>query len=238
MSEMERRNRPLEKMFNDVPQTYDLMNRLLTLGLDRRWRNRAATLLVEKRPTSILDLCTGTGDFALSVARLCGPDVRVVGLDFSRPMLERAEEKRDRAGLEWIEFIEGDASALPFRTDEFDAVGISFAFRNLTYRNPLTAQALAEVRRVLKPEGVFVGVESWQPSAGLVRALRNVYVEVMASRLGGAVSGNKPAYRYLAASIRNFYSPEEIRQMLRASEFETVDTFPLLLGAAGVFVAA
>ena len=232
-----RKHRPLEKMFNDVPPTYDTINRLLTLGLDRRWRSKAATLVLAHNPTTILDLCTGTGDFALTIARMRVPQTRITGVDFSRPMLDRAEQKRARMGVESIDFVEGDASELSFETGEFDAVGISFAFRNLTYRNSLMSQALAEVRRVLKPGGVFVGVESSQPSSRLVRALRDVYVEIMAAKLGAAISGNKPAYRYLAASIKNFHTPDEITQLLRASGFPRVDHHQLLLGAAAVFVA-
>ena len=146
-----RKNRPLEKMFNDVPPTYDLMNRLLTLGLDRRWRKRAAAIMMTHRPVSILDLCTGTGDFALSIGSRSTTQNRIIGVDFSRPMLEKAEQKRARIGINSVEFVLGDASKLPFETAEFDAVGISFAFRNLTYCNSLMASALSEVRRVLQP---------------------------------------------------------------------------------------
>ena len=101
------KNRPLERMFNDVPPTYDLMNKLLTFGLDRRWRKRAAELLLTHEPVSILDLCTGTGDFAIEIAGRSSTPTRMVALDFSKPMLELAEQKSVRKTSRAIEFIEG-----------------------------------------------------------------------------------------------------------------------------------
>ncbi len=229
-------NRPLEKLFNNITLSYDLMNKLLTLGMDRRWRRRTAETLAGYKPLRILDLCTGTGDLAYALALRLGDNARVTGLDFSPAMLERAEEKRKNKGVN-PEFILGDASALPFKTKSFDAVATSFAFRNLTYHNPLKDAFLSEVRRVLKPGGIFVIVESSQPKSKTIRFFRNLYVEIMVGKIVGGLTGHKQAYRYLADSIKRYHTPGEIQEILRSAGFPSVRYTPFLFGAVGIHVA-
>ena len=159
-------------MFVAVPLHYDLINRLFTWGLDERWRRQVALECLKGQPKRLLDLCCGTGDLALRLANLAVDDVSIVGIDFSLPMLRLAREKAESSGKsDQVTFVYGDTATMPFPDEYFDCIGISFAFRNLTYKNRLALRYLSEVLRVLKPGGRFAIVESSQPSSLLVREL-------------------------------------------------------------------
>ena len=225
-------------MFAAIPARYDLLNRLLTWGLDERWRRQAARECLRHAQGRVLDLACGTGDLALHMARLSGPDLEVVGLDFAGPMLKVARAKAESAGLAGkVSFVHGDAANLPFPDGHFSAVGISFAFRNITYRNPLRDRYLAEVGRVLAPGGRFVMVETSQPRNPLLRAGFHMYLRLAVSGLGSLLSGHRGAYRYLAESARRFYTPDEVAALLKNAGFREVHTRPLLWGVAAVHVA-
>ena len=239
-SDHERRAEPpLKRMFDAVPKRYDLLNRLLTLRFDERWRRRAARRCLQGSPRRVLDLCCGTGDLTLQIARLGQGAIQVVGLDFSAAMLDAARMKADRAGVgQAVGFVEGDAAAMDFPDGHFDAVAAAFAFRNLTWRNPLRDRALAEVRRVLRPGGTFIIVETSQPANGLLRAAFHAYMRFAVPVAGGWFSGHKAAYRYLGESARNFFGPEEVSSMLAAAGFENVRAEALLGGIAAIHVAS
>ncbi len=239
------KNRPLERLFNGITLNYDRMNKILTLGLDRRWRRMAAEAVkdaVDGAPhAAVLDLCTGTGDLAYLLAEILGDgacgDARVTGLDYSPKMLERAAEKRG-GNAENPKFLLGDAAALPWKAKSFDAIAVSFAFRNLTYLNPRREKTLAEIRRLLKPGGSLVIVESSQPGSRLIKLLRDTYVELMVGKIVARLSGHRPAYRYLADSMKKYYNPSEMRDLLESNGFSSVSYTPLLFGAAGLYVAS
>jgi len=213
------------------------MNRLLTLRLDENWRRRAAGACLEGRPTRVLDLCTGTGDLALRLARSFHPPAVIAGLDFSPTMLALARKKAGESVRRGVAFIEGDAVALPFGERTFDAVGIAFGFRNLTYRNPIKDRALGEVLRILRPGGRFVIVETSQPRNRIFRGLVHAYLGVMAGRIGGLLSGHPEAYRYLARSAIHYYSPDELLAVLKDAGFAEARHTPLFGGVAGLTVA-
>ena len=230
--------RPLKKMFDSVPDRYDLLNRVLTLRMDERWRKRAARKCLEHGPSRVLDLCCGTGDLALHICRLANDPIEIVGLDYSAGMLDTARKKAGRVDAEVpVNFVEGDAGSMDFPDDHFDAVGIAFAFRNLTWKNPLKDAALAEVRRVLRPGGRFVIVETSQPNNQLVRLGFHLYLTGAVATLGGLISGHRGAYRYLAESARRFYDAAEVSAMLSEAGLETTDLDRLLGGAAAIHVA-
>ena len=236
MTDRRDENRPLEKLFNGITVSYDRMNKLLSLGMDQRWRRRAARIVADGKPSAVLDLCTGTGDLAYLLADTLEEGTRVVGLDYSPFMLDKAKMKEPH----WKKtpfFVLGDASALHFPANSFDAVAISFAFRNLTYHNPRMNESLAEIRRVLKPDGLFVIVESAQPRMRIIRKLRDLYVEIMLGKIVGTLSGHKSAYRYLADSVKRYYDPLEIRNLLQSAGFESVIFTPLFFGAVGPYTA-
>jgi demethylmenaquinone methyltransferase/2-methoxy-6-polyprenyl-1,4-benzoquinol methylase len=229
---------PLHGMFTAVPPRYDIVNRVVTLGLDARWRRLAALTCLRDGPGRVLDLGCGTGDLAISIARFARKAVAVTGLDFSLPMLRLARRKASLAGVvDRVEFIIGGADSLPFPDACFDTVGISFAFRNLTYQSPLRFSHLAEVWRVLRPGGRYVIVESSQPENPVIRAFFHLYLRAFVGPAGTLFSGNRNAYRYLVASTVHFFSPREVREMLLKAGFGEVFYHPLLWGAAGIHVA-
>jgi len=231
-------SQPLKRMFDAVPRRYDALNRLLTLRFDERWRARAAARCLADAPARVLDLCCGTGDLALHLARLAGPATEITGLDYSPGMLAiaRAKAARSRNG-EAVRFVEGDAAALPFADASFDAAGIAFAFRNLTWRNPLREKALSEVLRVLAPGGAFVIVETSQPPNRVLRGLFHAYLRGVVAPLGTLISRHRSAYRYLSESARGFYYADEVVDMLTAAGFADVRYRRLLGGVAAIHVA-
>ena len=225
-------------MFTAVPRRYDLINHIITWGLDKRWRWQAAKECLVSQPNKVLDLGCGTGDLAISIARLAKNSVALTGIDYSQPMLEIASKKaRSLTRERKISFVYGDAASLPFPDGCFDCVGISFAFRNLTYKNPLAPRHLAEVLRVLSAGGRYVIVETSQPKTQLIRKLFHLYLRWFVFRLGYLLSGNRRAYQYLAESANRFYTSEEVEEMLVTAGFNQVSFRPLFFGVAGIHVA-
>jgi demethylmenaquinone methyltransferase / 2-methoxy-6-polyprenyl-1,4-benzoquinol methylase len=228
--------RPLQKMFTDVPPAYDLLNRTLTFRFDQSWRKKAASACLENNPSVVLDLCCGTGDLALQLARSASPGVYIKALDYSEPMLWLAKQKAGRRKIP-VEFILGDAAAMPFDNNTFDSVGIAFAFRNLTFHNPDRDKFLGEILRVIKPGGRFVIVETSQPKNPLLRKLFHFYLEYITAPVGGILSGHYGAYGYLAHSAKNYYNREGLTGLLISAGFSSVVSKPLMGGIAGIFTA-
>ncbi len=231
--------RPLQAMFARVPGRYDILNRLLTLGLDERWRARAVRACLAERPRRVLDLACGTGDLALRLARRAPRDVGVLAADFSAPMLEVARRKAgSRPPGARVAWALADAAELPFGDRSLDCVAIAFGLRNLTYKNPRSERYLAEIRRVLSPAGRFVAVETSQPPNALLRAAFHLYLSVVVARLGQLVSGQGSAYHYLAHSARHYFSATALAGLLRDSGFAQVEYQPLLGGVAAIHIAS
>ncbi len=229
---------PLQRMFDSVHRYYDRSNRVLTLGCDQRWRRRCIEQLLAERPRRVLDLCCGTGDMALWLARLAAADCRIVALDFSRPMLETARAKAERLGPgPRIEFVEGDAAALPFPAAHFDGVTLGFAFRNLTYHNPRRERCLAELHRVLRPGGHLVFAETSQPAWRPWRAAVHLYHRLVVRHAGAWLGGNRDAYRYLAQSAADYLSAPQVVELLSAAGFREPGYRYLLGGVAAIFSA-
>ena len=231
-------DRPLYGMFTAVPPHYDLVNKIITLGLDKSWRQRAAEECLASRPEKVLDLCCGTADLAINIARICRYDIEITGVDYAQSMLDIAARKANispRGGD--ISFREGDAAQLPFPDSHFNCVGVAFAIRNLTYKNPLADCHIAEIYRVLSPNGRCVIVESSQPRIKLVRILFHLYLRCYVSRIGHWLSGNKGAYNYLAESAARFYRPAELGELFLAAGFSRISYHPLFLGVAGIHIA-
>ena len=230
--------RPLHRIFTAVTGRYDLINRIITLGMDNGWRKKAALACLEGEPGRILDLCCGTGDLSLALARLAKYSPEITGLDYSSPMLEAASAKAARLpDGKMLRFVHGDVSRLPFADGYFDCAGISFAFRNLTYKNPMTPRYMEEILRVLRPGGRFVIVESSQPSSAFVRFFFRLYLRWFVFPAGYLISGNRSAYKYLAESTEHFYSAEEAHEFLLKSGFKDVTAKRLFFGAVAVYVA-
>lgn len=197
----------VRSMFDAIAPRYDLLNHVLSMNLDHGWRREAARAALEGGATTrVLDLCCGTGDLAIELARQ-SPTTRVFGGDFSLPMLGRAARK---APL--IPFAAADALHLPYRDASFDAVTMAFGFRNLADRD----RGLRELARVLRPGGRAVVLEFVPPGRGLFGALFRFYLHHVLPRIGRAVSGDAAAYTYLPQSMEKFPAPDALLR-----EFET-----------------
>ena len=204
----------VEHMFDRIAPMYDTMNRAMTVGLDRRWRRLAARQVVWPGDR-VLDACCGTGDLAVEAERRGG---RVVGLDFSNAMLERAALKSPT-----IEWVQGDALALPFGDAAFDAATVGFGVRNLEDLE----RGLRELLRVLRPGGRLAVLELTRPH-GLLRPFFRVWLDVLVPLAGKILPGGQ-AYTYLPASIRRFPGPEDLSALFERAGFRDVD-FRLLGG--------
>jgi demethylmenaquinone methyltransferase/2-methoxy-6-polyprenyl-1,4-benzoquinol methylase len=209
-------------MFDRIAPVYDAMNSVMTAGLDRRWRRLTARAVV--RPGDrVLDVCCGTGELALACAAEGG---RVTGLDFSERMLERARRKRGEVG-----WIAGDAVALPFGEEEFDAATVGFGVRNV----PELERALAELWRVLRPGGRLAILEITRPR-GLLAPFYRLWFDILVPALGKALPGGS-AYTYLPASVRRFPGPDELAALIEAAGFEGVRYRRLAGGIVALHVA-
>lgn len=204
-------------MFSSIAHRYDFLNHLLSLGIDRGWRRRMAAALPAAERAVYLDVATGTGDVALAVARRFRAAGRVVGIDFSLPMLRRGQRKIAREkGAGKIRLAYGDALRLPFPSDVFDGVTIAFGLRNLAE----TLQGLKEMARVLKPGGRLVILEFASPRRSWLRAFYWFYFLHLLPRVGGLISGNSRAYRYLPESVLAFPERESLRELLERAGLE------------------
>ena len=235
--ELKSRGRPLYPIFTAVPPSYDLINRIFTLRLDERWRKIATEEILAENPARIMDLCTGTGDLAVRLAKMTEDKAEITGYDYSQPMLDLAHKKAARAGKGEIRFIKGDVAEMPFPENYFDSIGIAFAFRNLTFKNHDTERFLKEIHRVLRPGGRFVIVESSQPRYGWLKLLFRVWTRFFVYPVGSMVSGNRPAYKYLSYSVINYYGPEEICELLKRFGFSEVNFKPLTGGISALHIA-
>lgn len=225
-------------MFNNIPVTYDFMNRLLTLRFDELWRRKAVKECLKYHPKNVIDICSGTGDLAIHLAIKARKDCSIMALDFSEKMLAVAQGKALKKNLQdKITFIHGDVSNMPFPDNSFNSVGIAFGFRNLTFRNPISDQAMKEVYRILKPGGKFVIIESSQPSNKILKSFFRLYLNLAVKKLGGRLSGHRMAYHYLAFSAMNFPDAEEIKNMLLNNKFSKVKFEKLIGGIAALHVA-
>jgi demethylmenaquinone methyltransferase/2-methoxy-6-polyprenyl-1,4-benzoquinol methylase len=194
-------------MFDRIAPVYDVMNRVMTAGLDGRWRRETAAAVV-RSGDRVLDTCCGTGDLALACERAGG---RVIGLDFSERMLERA--RRKSSAIEWVQ---GDALALPFEDDSFDAATVGFGVRNLEDLD----RGLAELARVLRPGGRVGVLEITRPQ-GLLEPFYNVWFGKIVPVLGKLLPGGS-AYTYLPASVKRFPGPEDLSRFLHEAGFSDV----------------
>ena len=215
---------PLQSFYGDIHSTYDRINRIFTFGRDKVWRRKAVAELLGKQPRSVLDLCTGTGDFILETARKAEKAAELKGLDFSPEMLDP------------VEFQEGDAGEMPFAEASFDALGITFGIRNLVYQNSRADQHLREIYRVLRPGGRLVVLESSRPENPIWRFFNTLYLRFILPYLGGMISGNLKAYQYLASSSKNYYTMGEMAGILEKAGFVLSASQSLFLGSVMLLV--
>lgn len=219
------------EMFDAIAPRYDLLNRLMSLGVDQSWRRKTVASLELRPGARVLDLATGTGDLALLIARM-SPEVSIVGVDPSRNMLDIGRQKVAAAELAHRVSLEvGRGEELPFPNASFDGVTIAFGIRNV----PDRARALAEMRRVTKPGGRVAILELSEPRSGLMAPLARFHVHTVVPWLGGLLSGARE-YRYLQQSIAAFPDAETFSGMMRVAGLEVLRCEPLTFGVCHLYV--
>jgi demethylmenaquinone methyltransferase / 2-methoxy-6-polyprenyl-1,4-benzoquinol methylase len=220
------------EMFDAIAHRYDLLNRLMSFGIDRRWRRQLVEALELPKRGRALDLATGTADVALAIAA-AHPTVSVLATDPSVRMLERGQHKVEQAGLgNRVRLAVGDAQAIDADDDSFDAACISFGIRNV----PDRPRALREMARVVRRGGRVAILELSEPKGGLMGALARFHVHTLVPRLGALLSGARE-YRYLQQSIASFPDAAEFAAIVRGAGMELLRVEPLTFGVAHLYVA-
>jgi demethylmenaquinone methyltransferase/2-methoxy-6-polyprenyl-1,4-benzoquinol methylase len=231
---IDKRPTSVAAMFDAIAARYDLLNRLLSAGVDRRWRTRAIESLQLTGRESVVDVCTGTGDVALTAGDAVPGARRVVGIDFSGEMLRLSRRKLlARGHAHRITLARGDATRLPLRTASLDAATVAFGIRNV--EDP--ERGLAEMYRVLKPGGRLAVLEFSIPASAAVRAVYLPYFRYLLPRIGRMVSGHGSAYAYLPASVRSFIPPATMLCRLAACGFLEATATPLTFGIVTLYAA-
>jgi demethylmenaquinone methyltransferase / 2-methoxy-6-polyprenyl-1,4-benzoquinol methylase len=207
----------VRSMFDRIAGVYDVMNTAMTAGLHHRWRERAADR-AELEPGEVaLDVCSGTGDLALALADRVGPHGRVVGSDFSEPMLDLAREKASERGVEQVRFEWADALALPYEEESFDAVTVGFGVRNLADLE----HGILEMTRVLRPGGRLVILEITQPQRPPLSTFFALWFDRLVPMLG-TLAGDREAYAYLPESVKRFPPPEALASVMARVGLERI----------------
>ena len=225
----------VRQMFAEIAPRYDLMNHLLSLNIDTHWRAKTLRILGLKAGAPVLDVCTGTGDLAIAMARLLGKETEIVGSDFCSEMLQIAREKRVRKLPEHrnVEFVEADTQTLPFPDNHFEAVTVAFGLRNVA----ITEKGLAEMRRVCKKGGQVAVLEFSKPTVFGLRHLYNFYFKYVLPRVGQSMSKNKQsAYEYLPQSVQEFPSGEALASIMRQSDLTGIQMHPMTFGVVTLYV--
>lgn len=219
-------------MFDNIAPTYDRLNHILSLSIDRVWRRRVMRIVRRGRPRHILDLATGTGDLAILMAQRI-PQARVMGVDLSEKMLAEASEKVRRQGLDdHVALYQGDAERLDLGDGAVDAVTVAFGVRNFGNMEA----GLSEALRVLRRGGQAVILEFSTPRNPLVRWTYSFYSDKILRPVGGLVSRDKAAYGYLPASIEEFPGPERFLEIMRGVGFTECRRRSLCLGIAQIYI--
>ena len=231
---VDKRPARVSAMFDAIAGRYDLLNHLLSAGLDRRWRRLAIRSLRLTGGERVVDVCTGTGDVALAAVDARPGAARVIGVDFSAEMLRLGGEKvRARGRGDRILLARGDATKLPLPSASMDAATVAFGIRNVERPE----RGLAEMHRVLRPGGRLAILEFSIPASRLVRAAYLPYFRHVLPRVGGLVSGHGSAYAYLPASVGSFIAPEAMLDYLRACGYRRPSARPLSWGIVMLYTA-
>lgn len=218
------------RMFDGISKSYDMLNRIITLGIDVLWRKRVVKMLKKEEPNSLLDIATGTGDLVIELAQLEAD--KIIGLDISPGMLEIGRQKVKSKQLESrIEMQLGDSEALHFGNQTFDAVTIAFGVRNFENLD----LGLQEIFRVLKPNGTLIVLETAVPNNSILKMFYSFYTQKIMPFIGNIFSNDQSAYQYLSDSAAIFPCGEAFNNILRKNGFIQVEDFPQTLGVSSIY---
>ena len=220
-----------QKMFNSIAKHYDFLNHFLSLGMDFYWRRKAAKQL-SNNPKNILDVATGTADFAVELSKL--KDVTIIGVDTSEKMLKIGKKKIEQKKLNGIISLEkGDAEELRFQNNYFDAISVGFGVRN--FEN--LEKGLSEIFRILKKKGEIIILEPSEPDNFVLKNMYKIYFHHILPFVGKLISKNKYAYIYLPESVKNFPSQQEFIRKLETVGFRNCKHIPLTFGIVSLYTA-
>src|SRR5690606_17444510 len=220
----------VEQMFDNISGKYDLLNRILSMGIDVSWRKKVVKSVKKENPKTLLDIATGTGDLAIAMAK--ETDAKITGFDLSAGMLEVGKRKIAEENLQdRIEMIQGDAEKMPFADDSFDVITVVFGVRN--FEN--LKNGLDDIYRVLKPGGKFIILEFSQPEAVPMKLLYTFYSRYILPKIGKKISKDQSAYTYLPDSVKAFPYGDEMKKILKNSKFVKPFDKKLTFGIASIY---
>ncbi|MFS4481382.1 bifunctional demethylmenaquinone methyltransferase/2-methoxy-6-polyprenyl-1,4-benzoquinol methylase UbiE [Hyunsoonleella sp. 2307UL5-6] len=218
------------KMFDTISGDYDGLNRVISFGIDIKWRKKVVELITAQHPKMVLDIATGTGDLAIAMANTNAE--KIIGLDISSGMLEIGKQKIDKKGLSSkIEMVLGDSENMPFEDNTFDAITVAFGVRNFEHLE----RGLKDILRVLKPGGIFVILETSVPTKTPYKQGYGLYTKNILPLIGRAFSKDRIAYKYLCESASIFPYGEALNNILRKTGFINVEDFPQTFGVATIY---
>ena len=221
------------QMFDTISKEYDGLNRVISFGIDIKWRNNVVDIIKKQQPKSILDIATGTGDLAINLAQTSAE--KIIGLDISPGMLNVGKQKvKDKKLDDRIDMIIGDSENMPFEDNTFDAITVAFGVRNFETLN----NGLKEILRVLKPGGTFVILETSVPTKFPFKQGYKVYSKYILPTIGKLFSKDKTAYKYLSESASVFPYGETLNNILRNIGFINVQDKPQTFGVATIYIAS
>ncbi len=223
----------IEQMFDTISGEYDSLNRVISFGIDVKWRKKLVKLVAATNPEKILDIATGTGDLAIALVETKA--TKIIGLDISRGMLDVGDKKIAKLALnETIEMVQGDSENLPFEDNSFDAITVAFGIRNFENLN----KGLAEILRVLKPNGIFAILETSVPTKTPYKQGYKVYCKYILPTIGKLFSKDNVAYKYLSDSAAIFPHGEALNNILRKIGFINATALPQTFGSATIYIAS
>jgi len=221
----------IRNLFSELPARYELINHILTFGMDIYWRKKAAQEAVQKNDSFILDVCSGTGDMAYTLRKAAADNTIIIAIDFNPSMLQKASAHYKSGNLT---FFLGDALALPFKNNSLDLITISFATRNLNVNEYALIQGFKEFHRVLKPGGRFINLETSQPGSRIVRWLFHRYVKMFVKPIGRIISGSRAGYKYLSLTIPRFYTADKLSELIYTAGFSSATYTKMLFGVTAI----
>lgn len=229
----ESKTKQVENMFDKIAFRYDFLNRFLSAGIDVGWRKKAIKQLLSLQPQKILDVATGTGDFAITGYKILKPE-KIIGIDISDGMLDIGRKKILKAGLQnHIELLNGDSEAILFDDNSFDAVTVAFGVRNFEHLE----NGLSEIKRVLRPGGKLIVLECTKPSMPVIKQLYHFYMKFVTPKIGKFIAKNNDAYQYLNDSVLQFPEKENFIHILNQSNYRNAFYKTLTLGICTIYCA-